>query len=215
MRRQESAMIRLAGLGVAAWLALLGPAVAQPAVVDIDELMTTGALAERTLGNPDAPVVMVEYASMTCPHCGSFHVNTFPALKARYIDTGQVYFVFREYPLDALAFAAVMLARCAPEENFFPIVAGLFEHQGTWAAADVEDPEPGLKDVLEPLGLAPADFETCLANDELFDGIAAVADRARMEFDVSGTPTFFINGQRVVGDISIEQVDEILTSMVP
>ena len=206
-------MIRLIGPAIGAWLTLTTLAVAQPAeTVDIDALMTTGTLEDKTLGDPGAPVTIVEYASMTCPHCRSFHVNTFEALKAKYIDTGDVYFVFREFPLDPLAFAAIMLARCAPQENFFPVVMALFAQQDDWAFGG--DPEPALGAIHAPMGLPSSDFEACLSNDELFEGITWVADRATTEFGVGGTPTFFFNGRRVGGDMTIEQVDRLLAPML-
>jgi len=206
-------MIRFLGPAIGAWLALTALAVAQPAaVVDIDALMTTGTLADKTLGDPAAPVTIVEYASMTCPHCRSFHVDTFPALKAKYIDSGAVHFVFREYPLDPLALAAIMLARCAPEGNFFPIVEALFEQQDVWAYG--ADPAAALGAILEPMGLAPSDFERCLGDGELFDGVMWVRDRAENEFGVGGTPTFFFNGARVGGAISVESLDQILQPML-
>jgi len=205
-------MIRFLGLVLGAWLALATPAAAQSATVDVEALMTTGALADKTLGDPNAPVTVVEYASMTCPHCRSFHVNTFPTLKAKYIDTGDVYFVFREFPLDPLAFAAIMLARCTPDDSFFPVVEALFQQQDQWAFG--EDPESALVSILAPMGLDAAAFSECLSNEELFDGIAWVADRATEEFGVGGTPTFFINGRRISGDASLDRFDRELAPLL-
>src|SRR5690606_17709602 len=98
-----------------------------------DELMQPSALPEKTLGDPNAPVTIVEYASLTCSHCASFHQETFGPLKEKYIDTGKVYFVFREFPLDPLATAAFMIARCTPEGSYFPMIETLFENQRRWA----------------------------------------------------------------------------------
>ena len=130
---------------VAAVLLLLTasvPAGAQEAAVDVKELMAPGPLAEMTLGDPAAPVTVVEYASLTCPHCARFHTEVLPEFKKKYIDTGKVYFVFREFPLDQLSLAAFMLARCAAPGGYFPMVELLFTRQQEWAF--VENPAPAL-----------------------------------------------------------------------
>ena len=180
--------------------------------VDVDELMVPGPLGEMALGNPSAPVTVIEYASMTCPHCQRFHAQTYPALKADYIDTDKVYFILREFPLDPLAYAAIMLARCAGPERFFPIVDTLFDRQEEWAF--VENPATALASLLEPHGTSAANFDSCLANEEVFRGVAWVHGRAREEFGVGGTPTFFFNGMRVEGEITTDIVDEILAPLL-
>src|SRR5439155_18141168 len=111
------------------------PSVAEPpggADVPMAELMLPGPLGDNSLGSPDAPVTIVEYASMTCPHCAHFHETAFPELKKKYIDTGKVRFIFREFPLDSLALAGSMLARCAGTDRFFPMIETLFAQQKEW-----------------------------------------------------------------------------------
>src|SRR5205807_3525317 len=124
-------------------LALVHPAraQAQPQTVSTEELMNPGPLPDQVLGAAEAPVTIVEYASMTCPHCADFHTKTFPELKQRYIDTGKVRFIFREFPLDQLALAGSALARCAGEGKYFPMVETLFSTQRTCA---VHKPIPPL-----------------------------------------------------------------------
>ncbi len=108
-------------------LALTPAALAQ--TISQTELLVPPQLGDRVLGKDDAPVAIVEYASMTCPHCAMFHEKTYPELKKRYIDTGKVRFIFREFPLDPLAAGAAMLARCAPKEQYFPLIETLFQEQ--------------------------------------------------------------------------------------
>lgn len=120
-----------AAVSAVAFLPMTGPAQAQ--TVDTAALLTPGSLPDKILGSADAPVTVVEYASMTCGHCANFHMNTYPHLKKEYIDTGKVRFIFREFPLDPVALAAFMLARCMPEDKYFDTVDTLFEKQRTWA----------------------------------------------------------------------------------
>src|SRR6266566_8249929 len=101
--------------------------------VSMADLLVPGPLGDEIQGQADAPVTIVEYASMTCPHCSHFHETTYPELKKKYIDTGKVRFIFREFPLDQLAAAAFMLARCGAKERYFPMVETLFQQQRTWA----------------------------------------------------------------------------------
>lgn len=174
--------------------------------VSIETLMKPGPLPEMSLGKADAPVTIVEYASMTCPHCANFHKTTFPELKKRYIDTGKVRFVFREFPLDTLAAAAFMLARCADKEDsgrYFALVDTLFAQQDRWA---VQQPIPPLLAIAKQAGFTQASFEQCLANQKLLDDIEEVRQRAIDEFNVKSTPTFFINGTRFDGSQTIEEM---------
>lgn len=157
-------------------------------------LVETGPLEDMVLGRDDAPVTIIEYASMTCPHCASFHDSVLPKLKENYLDTGKARLIFREYPLDRLAAAASMLARCVEPDRFFPFVAILFDQQQTWVR---ENPVEPLKKFAKQAGLSDEAFDKCLSNQELLDGIAWVQDRGKTEFDVNGTPSFFINGEYV------------------
>src|ERR1700687_5944958 len=114
------------------------PAVSAPeppggADVPMAELMAPPPLGDESLGSANAPVTIIEYASMTCPHCAHFHETTFPELKKKYIDTGKVRFIFREFPLDSVAATAFMVARCADKDKYFPMIEVLFQQQNTWA----------------------------------------------------------------------------------
>jgi protein-disulfide isomerase len=205
-RRQLStatAIFALAGTGVAGAILSLpaGPAKADTPEPDQAELAKPGPAGDIALGSDKAPVTIIEYASMTCPHCAHFSTATFPELQKRYIDTGKVRFIFREFPLDALAAAGFMLARCAGNDKFMAVVETLFAKQPEWL---VQKPIEPLKAIARQLGFTEQSFDQCLANQEVLDGIQAVRDRAVEKFGVNSTPTFFVNGKKLSGDQSIE-----------
>jgi protein-disulfide isomerase len=170
-----------------------------PAFADAsnEELMTPGPLGEKTQGDPKAPVTLIEYAAVTCPHCSDFFMHQFPEIKSKYIDTGKVHFIFREFPLNALDVAGFMLARCAGDDNYFPIVDTLFEKQREWV---VQKPLEPLMAIAKQAGFTQESFEACLKNQKIEDGIKEVRERAAQKFGVSGTPTFFINGKKFTGN---------------
>ena len=186
------------------------PAGVKPEV--LADLLTPGPLGDESLGDPKAPVIVIEYASMTCPHCMRFHSETFPYLKEKYIDTGKVYFIFREYPLDDLALAASMLARCAPAEKFFPAINILFDMQENWANA--KDPGQDVFGYLQPMGFTADSFNACLSNQKILNAVTGEHDRAETKFGVNGTPTFFFNGQLQSGELTHEDIDKILAPLL-
>jgi protein-disulfide isomerase len=186
-------------------VALIGSA--QSRTFSTDELMKAGTLREEAEGSADAPATIVEYASMTCPHCAAFDVNVFPALKSRYIDTGKVRYILREFPLDPLAAAGFMLARCAGDDKYFVMVHVLFERQKDWV---VPKPLPPLLEVAKEAGFTQATFDACLADKDLLAKIDAVRQRAATTFGVDSTPTFFINGKAHRGEMSLEQLEQAL-----
>jgi protein-disulfide isomerase len=170
------------------------------------DLLAAGPLGERALGDPAAKVTVVEYASMTCSHCAAFHDETFTPFKEKYVDTGKVRFIFREFPLDALATSAFMLARCVPEDRYFPVVDILFRQQQNWAFVD--DPAKALFNVVKQAGFTQESFRASLTNQKILDGVNSVKDRGSNEFGVASTPTFFINGKKMSGALSLEDMDK-------
>lgn len=171
-------------------------------------LMVAGPLGERGLGDPNAPNVVIEYASLTCSHCRAFHEEVYEDFIEKYVDTGEVYFIMREFPLDPLASAAVMLARCVPEKRYFPVVDLLFAQQPRWAF--VEQPVVALRSLVGQAGISSEDFQACLTNQEVLDGVTWVKDRGATEFGVNSTPTFFVNGEKRPGVQRLEDFDAML-----
>jgi protein-disulfide isomerase len=170
------------------------------------DLMQAGPLEEMVLGSANAPVTVIEYASMTCGHCANFAVKTFPELKSKYIDTGKVRFIFREFPLDPLAAAGFMLARCAGgTDKYFAIVDTLFHQQKDWV---VQQPLAPLKAIAKQAGFTEQSFETCLADQKLLENLEKVRQRASDVLKVNSTPTFFINGKVHRGDIPLAELEK-------
>ena len=166
-----------------------------------EDLAHAGPAGDIMIGSDKAPVTIIEYASMTCPHCAHFEETTLPELKKRYIDTGKVRYVMREFPLDALAAAGFMLARCAGPDKYESVVETLFAKQPDWV---IQQPIPPLMAIAKQFGFTEESFNACLANQKVLDDIQAVRDHAVNKLGVNSTPTFFINGKRLVGDLSIE-----------
>jgi protein-disulfide isomerase len=190
------------------------PAPAEPpkAELDVTALMKPTVLGDRVMGDAKAPVTIIEYASLTCPHCAAFANDVFPQVKAKYIDTGKIRYILREFPLDQLALAAVMGARCAPEDKFFPLVETLFREQKDWAFID--NPGPALIARLAKHGLPEAAFMKCLEDRDLQQKILDIEDEANTKFGVDGTPAFFFNGVAHGGEISLDELDQLIAPML-
>ena len=201
--------LSLAVLGVSSLPPFPG-LVALAADVSTDELMKPEALPDMVMGDAKAPVTIIEYASMTCPHCAHFQEATFPDIKKRYIDTGKVRYILRDFPLDQLAAAAFIVARCAAKDDkdkYYSLIDTLFRQQRTWA---IEKPIPPLMAIAKQAGLTEESFNACLANQKAWDALESVRDRATKQFKVQSTPTFFINGQQVTGALSIEEFAKVI-----
>jgi protein-disulfide isomerase len=184
-----------------------------PAEVPVEELMKPGDLPELVLGKDDAPVTVVEYASMTCGHCAHFSTKVFPEFKTKYIDTGKVRLIWREFPLDNLAAAASMLARCVDHDKTFPLIETLFAKQNDWAFA-TGNPVPKLFDIAKQAGFTQESFDKCLTDQKLLDNVTAVRARAVDKFGVNSTPTFFINGKRLQGAPELANFDKAIEPLL-
>lgn len=190
--------------------------------VDMDAALKPGTLPEMALGEENAPIQVIEYMSMTCPHCASFHTNTFEAIKEKYIDSGKARFIIREFPFDPVATAAFMLARCNPQdpkqpstpEQYFAMVSMLFKQQRAWAAPADGDVRKALLQAVKVAGYSQQTFEQCLTNQQLLDEINKVVKRGADEFGVNSTPTFLIGGKKYSGDISVESMSKLFDSML-
>jgi protein-disulfide isomerase len=172
-----------------------------------EDLLKPGPLPDLVLGKADAPVTIIEYASMTCPHCANFHKTTYPALKTKFIDTGKVKFIFREFPLDEVAVAASMLARCAGGEKAIALIDVLFASQDKWA---VRQPLPVLQQIAKQAGFTEKTFDECLKDQTLYNNIMAMRERGSKEYKVESTPTLFVNGKMQRGEVTIEVLEKAI-----
>lgn len=208
-----AAIIAVSGFAIAA----SGPSYAQrkqgPSEVSVDELMKPSDLADLTLGPADAKVTVVEYASMTCPHCAHFETDVFENFKKKYIDTGKVRFVYREFPLDNLAAAVSMLARCAGGDKTFPLIQTFYAKQAEWAFTQ-GNPVPKLFDIAKQAGFTQESFDKCLTDQKLLDQITAQRTRASDTFGVNATPTFFINGKKLQETPTLEAFDKVIEPLL-
>jgi protein-disulfide isomerase len=209
-RRQSLMIAGAATLALAAgtFLNLPDAGVGAAHAQSVEKLMEPQPLPDMVMGDANAPVTIVEYASMTCPHCAQFHTATLPAIKEKYIDTGKAKLILREFPFDPRAAAAFMLARCAPPEQYYPMVGVLFEQQKTWATA--ENAAEPLLQLSKLAGFTQESFEACLKNQELLDKVRAVFEKGSKEYGVESTPTFFINGEKTTGALSVEEMSKLI-----
>lgn len=196
---------------IAAWVAAFISVPAASAQVNVQELQKPGQLEEKVLGPADAKVTIIEYASMSCPHCAHFDETTFDQFKLKYIDSGKVRYIFREFPLNAPAFAGAMVARCAPADKFFDVVHAYFRSQAKWLAGG--DLKANMLAIAKGFGFTDQSFDACISNQALFKAISDVRDRGS-KFGVEATPTFFINGTKYEGALSLEDLDKAITPLL-
>jgi protein-disulfide isomerase len=163
---------------------------------------------DRVLGRADAPITIIEYASLTCPHCAMFHKDILPQLKATYIDTGKAKLIYRDFPLDQVALKAAALARCAPEERYFAFLDVLFQQQSSWASAP--DPMVPLARIGRLGGLSEAQFKSCMEDQALADSILASRLVGARDMQVESTPTILINEKKIPGVRGFEDLDAVL-----
>ncbi|MCU4179047.1 DsbA family protein [Bosea sp. BH3] len=204
MTNRRQLLTGAAGIAAVA-LAGTGAARAQSA------LPAAGPLGDVWIGSADAKVSIIEYASLTCSHCAHFHEATWPELKKKYIDTGKARFTLREFPLDPLATAGFMLARCNGNEKYYPMTDLLFAQQKNWAFTD--KPVDALSALVKQAGFTQESFEACLKRQDIYDAVTVVKDGGA-KAGVNSTPTFFINGQKRNGAITIEEFDKILQPLL-
>ncbi len=219
MLRLDRRQVLKAGAAVAGFALLASSPVAWaqrakgPAEIPVDELMKRDDLPDLITGPESAKVTIVEYASMTCGHCMAFHTNVYPELKKKYVDTGKVRFVFREFPLDPRAFAASMLARCAGTDKAPALITALFERQEQWAFVR-ENPTPKLFEIAKQAGFTQESFDKCLTDQKLLDQLTAARARADDVFGINATPTFFINGKRLQAAPTLEEFEKVLDPLL-
>ena len=212
-RRAFTAALSLTGLAALASfspLRLITQAFAQSAA----DVAKPVSLPDMALGPADAKVTITEYASMTCPHCAAFNADVFPKIKAEYIDTGKMRYIFREFPLDVKALAGSMLARCIAKDDsgkYFAVVDLLFRQQNDWVVKNTTDT---LTRIGKQAGFSQQQVEDCLKDQALLDKIVADQKYASEVLKVDSTPTFFLNGEKIKGETSFEEFDKRIKSLL-
>jgi protein-disulfide isomerase len=184
-----------------------------PSEVPVEELMKPVGLPDMALGPADAKVTIVEYASMTCGHCAHFTTDVWPQIKKKYVDSNKVRYIFREFPLDNLAAAASMLARCTGNDKAFGLIEVLFEKQKEWAFGE-GNPVPRLFEIAKQAGFTQESFDKCLTDQKLLDDITGGRTRASDVFGVSATPTFYVNGKKLDGSPTMEKFDQMIEPLL-
>lgn len=179
---------------------------------DAGALDTPNPLGEIMMGQADAPVTIVEYSSLTCPHCGAFHRETLPELKKQYIDTGKVKIKFRPFPFDPYATAGAMLAQCVSPKARVGFLDVLFKRQQQWIQN--EEPMEALQALARQAGLSEADFVVCLKDENMLNGIRYMQKAAAEELGVRSTPTFFINGEKLQGNQPLAEFEKRIKPLV-
>ncbi len=175
--------------------------------LEAKQIDTKYQLKDIVMGNPDAPNTIVEYFSLTCGQCAKFHANVFPKIKKNFIDTGKAKFISRDFPLNKLAILAHMVTRCAPRKYYRPYVNTLFKNFSSWTRKS--DPVAALKKIAKLGGMGSEKFDSCINNEELYQGIREKMTEYSKKFAVDSTPTIIVNGQKVNGDFS--SIEKMIT----
>jgi protein-disulfide isomerase len=182
--------------------------IADPTIADV---MVTGTLPEMSFGRDDAPITIVEYASLTCPHCRNFHMKTYPQFKKAYIDTGKVRYILREFPIGKTSGAASIALRCAKPEKYLTLYGKFMEQQAAWVSQEVHlDP---IFKVAAQVGMTRQQFDACRENQSMIDGLKWVKDRGR-KLGVIGTPNFFVEGKLVKKELSMEDIRAMVDPLI-
>ena len=166
------------------------------------------------IGNDNAPITIIEYASMSCSHCANFHNNTLPDLKKEYIDTGKVKYVFRDFPYNYPALLGSMVMRCIPSEVRYDYMNALYKLQNIWVVKENAITRLELYKIMQTGGMTKENFDTCLSNVDLENKILQEVIAAQSEFNIRSTPSFLINGDLLEGDKSIKVFRQILDKIL-
>lgn len=193
---------------MAATFLFAGTALAQQAPA-----VPASATAPRMLGSPDAPVEVVEYASLTCHHCATFHNEVLPQVKKEFIDTGKVRIVYRDFPLDRVGLEAATMARCLPPERYFPVLSLLFAKQDDWSHAN--DPIEPLARIGALAGLSRQAYDACRADKALQDSIVQSRFEGEQKHGVDSTPSFVIGGKTLKGVLRFEEFKKTVEPLLP
>lgn len=196
-------------LGVAAFC-LAAPVWGAPAARADAPALAPG---DHVLGNAEAPITVIEYASPTCPHCAEFDRDTLPKLKAEWIDTGKAKLAFRVFPLNQLDVRVAQVASCVPADHYFGFIGELYHSQDVWARS--ADPVQAVANIGRLAGVSDAKIKSCLADGALEKGVVGDAYAAQQSYGVQSTPTFFVNGSKVEGALPYDSLNKVLTAALP
>ena len=167
------------------------------------EVMEAGPLGEMSWGRADAPVTLVQYASLTCRYCRRFHIETYPQLKTEFIDTGKVRYILREFPIGKASGTATIALRCAPSDKYLALYGKFLDQQGAWVSQDVRTDQ--ILKVAAQVGVTGDQFSACLKNQDMIGKLAAIKDRGR-KLGVIGTPNFVLNGKLIKSEIGLGDI---------
>ena len=181
-------------------------------MVEESKLLKPGLLSDITEGPKNAPITIVEYYSLTCGHCADFFLHDLAVIRRKYIETGKVRLIKREFPYDPRALAGFMLARCAPKEQYNAFVDVLFTKCMSWVP--VEDAITPLKQIAKLSGFTDKSFKACLANEDLMKKLNQSFERGKKEFGIIASPTFFINGEKYVGSLTVAELSAIIDNLL-
>lgn len=170
------------------------------------------SIVEHAQGSADAPVTMIEYASLTCPHCAHFHTETLPSLRSRYVEPGRMRLIYRDFPLDQLALQAAQIAHAAGPDRYFAMLGVMFAQQAVWSRA--KDPIAALKQLVQLGGMSAAEVDAAIADETLRDAILATRLDAEQTHAIRLTPSFLINGTLVTGDQGVEKFSEMIDQLL-
>ena len=173
---------------------------------------TIEALEEKSLGNIEAPIKMVEFASMTCGSCAKFHNDVFPSIKKDFIDSGKVFFTYKDFPLDKFALKASVIARCSGDAKFFNFLSVIYNKQKDWTRT--QDPFKSLLKIAKLGGLKNDEIKVCVGNKSIEDGILKDRLNSSKKFDITATPTIYFNGKKYDGDLSYEALKLKIESLL-
>ena len=207
-------VVAVAAIAAGAYLGTRPPAAGPPPVAAATAPDKTALLAvqpgDHVLGDPKAPITLIEYASFTCPHCAHFHTQILPEIKKKWIDTGKVKLIYRDFPLDQVAAKAAQIAECAGNDKYFGVIDLIFRNQPQWATQS--DPIAELSKPLRIAGLGENEIKACLANEAKANEV--VADyRGGETLGVNSTPSIFINGEMYKGARSVEDLDGVFSKL--
>jgi len=210
-----SGVVAVAAIAAGVYFGTRPPAAGPPTIAVASTADKSALLAiqpgDHVLGDPKAPITVIEYASFTCPHCAHFHTQILPEIKKKWIDTGKVKLIYRDFPLDQVAAKAAQIAECAGNDRYFGVIDLIFRGQPTWATAS--DPIAELAKPLRIAGMGEKEIKECLANEAKANEVVADA-KGGETLGVNSTPSLFINGQLYPGARSVEELDGVFGKLV-